>query len=619
LLVGGATTGGKRYKRRVKSLHRKDMHLVSRVQQTRAASDRLMIRNPTLLADTHFDVLVIGGGAFGAAAARAAALRGLRTALIERNDFGSGASAECFKMVHGGIRYLQHADIARARASCHERSAFLRTAPHLVKPLPIAIPTYGRGRRGKLFLRAGMLAYDFLTLDRNAGIQDGSRRIRAAQFLSREEVLTLFPHVDPKDLTGAAVFEDGQMHHPARLVFAFVQSAAEAGAIVCNYMEATGFRFEGDAIRGVEAVDRLSGDALTISADLVLNAAGPWAEHLLRDRARFREWRRGPFSRDAYFIVDRPPTSSYALAIPGLSRDQDAVLSRANRHLFLVPWRDKTLVGVWHRLFPQHPDTALIESAEIQQWMDELNVVNPALGLRMEEVRFADCGLVPFGEHADATSLQFGKESRFIDHRERHGIAGLVTVIGIRYTMARIDGERALDLLLAQRDKQPPPVDTTRLPLAGGAIDDVAALRARAQRECPADLSPASLDSLLCHHGTEYREIFARLAKDPESGRLVPGTTVLTAEIDHAVEREMAQHLDDVVLRRTDMSGHAHPGWDALRFTADRMAQKLEWTSQRKAEEIAATQGILARHHARDGSRERDRPELGSMFAKLRA
>ncbi len=140
-----------------------------------------MQRNTTALTDGEFDVLIIGGGAFGAAAARDAALRGLRTALIERADFGGGASAECFKIVHGGIRYLQHADIPRLRASCRERSALLRIAPHLVRPLPIAIPTYGYGRRGRAFLGAGACAYDLLTVDRNVGIADKERQIRRTQ------------------------------------------------------------------------------------------------------------------------------------------------------------------------------------------------------------------------------------------------------------------------------------------------------------------------------------------------------------------------------------------------------------------------------------------------------
>src|SRR5580704_14577190 len=114
-----------------------------------------MKRELAILAAERFDVLIVGGGAFGAAAAWDAALRGLRVALIEQSDFGGGASAECFKMVHGGIRYLQHADIRRLRSSCAERTAMLRIAPHLVKPLPIAIPTYGSGRQGQAFLAAG--------------------------------------------------------------------------------------------------------------------------------------------------------------------------------------------------------------------------------------------------------------------------------------------------------------------------------------------------------------------------------------------------------------------------------------------------------------------------------
>src|SRR5688500_5965981 len=134
-----------------------------------------MQRRTATLAQREYDLLIIGGGAFGAAAARDAALRGLSTVLLERHDFGGGASAECFKMVHGGIRYLQHADVPRLRASCHERSALLRIAPHLVSPLPIAIPTYGWGRSGKAFLAAGAVVYALLTLDRNSGIRDRQR------------------------------------------------------------------------------------------------------------------------------------------------------------------------------------------------------------------------------------------------------------------------------------------------------------------------------------------------------------------------------------------------------------------------------------------------------------
>src|SRR3954463_7649837 len=177
------------------------------------------------LSNELFDVLVVGGGASGAATAREAALRGFNTALIEREDFSSGASAHCFKVVHGGIRYVQHADVRRLRASCFERAVFLRIAPHLVAPLPFVIPTYGRGKSSRWFLGTGLLLYDALSADLNRHVVDPARRVKSTRFLRRAETLELFPDIAGDSLTGAAVFEDGQMYNPPRLVLAFVGAA----------------------------------------------------------------------------------------------------------------------------------------------------------------------------------------------------------------------------------------------------------------------------------------------------------------------------------------------------------------------------------------------------------
>lgn len=558
-----------------------------------------MQRNPGGLVDGEYDVLVIGAGAFGAAAARHAALRGLRTALIERADFGGATSAECFKMVHGGIRYLQHADVPRLRASCHERSALLRIAPHLVHPLPIAIPTYGYGRRGRAFLAAGTCAYDVLTLDRNVGIRDPQRQIARSRFLSRSQTLELFPHLQARDLTGAVVFEDGQMHNPGRIVLAFVSSAVAAGATACNYVEATKFLWRGCAVCGVHARDRLSGEEFEIRARLTLNAAGPWADYLQNDPQRFGAWHRPPFSRDAYFIVDRAPTSEYGVAVQGSSRDKDAVLGRATRHLFAVPWRDKTLVGVWHRLFAGLPDTALVQPEEIDSWIAELNAVHPALQLSAAEVSFASCGLVPFGDTATPTELSFGKESRVIDHQAAHGVSGLVSLVGIRFTTARADAARALELLLRQLPRARPDVATSRLRVPGGDIEDFAAFQSQALRAKPAGLDPLSLCALLRNHGTKYGEVLRCGDPGADMAANIPDTTTLLAEIRYAIEREMAVKLDDVVMRRTDMAAGSHPGRRALQAAALEMARHLKWPADRMHEEIAATERTLARHLAR--------------------
>src|SRR5450755_3196100 len=557
----------------------------------------LMMRDMARMSGQEFDVLVIGGGAFGAAAAWDATLRGLQVAVIDQSDFAAGASAECFKMVHGGIRYLQHADIRRLRASCAERTAMLRVAPHLVNPLPIVIPTYGHGRQGKAFLAAGMFAYDLLTRGKNSGISDPKRRIAGTRLLSRNQTLDLFPELEQRSLSGGAVFEDGQMYNTARLVLAFVKSAVNRGAIAANYTEALRFLWDGKRVCGVRARDRLDGNDFDIRAKLVLNAAGPWADYLLQDPAHFAGHRRGHFSRDACFLVSRKPRSAYALAVPGWNKDRDALVGRAARHLFAVPWRNCMLIGVWHRLFAERPDTAHVEEAEIAAWIAEMNASYPALRLTRDDVIYANCGLVPFGDGRSAEgALSFGKESRYIDHRER-GIDGLVTLIGIRYTTARGDSAKALDLLLQQLPRPPLRAPTERTPLAGGDFADFANLRETARRDAASGVAPRTLDAWLRNHGTDYR-VLLQLAQAPGQALLLGGTDTVMAELTHAVEHEMAVHLEDVILRRTDMGSGAHPGRTAVEQAASGMQSLMGWSDERRRAEMADTEQSLRHHRA---------------------
>jgi glycerol-3-phosphate dehydrogenase len=556
-----------------------------------------MRRDLAALTASPFDLLIVGAGAFGAAAAWDATLRGLKVAVIDQDDFGAGASAECFKMVHGGIRYLQHADVRRLRSSCAERSALLRIAPHLVNPLPIAIPTYGHGRQGKAFLTAGMLAYDLLTLGRNSRIDDPLRRISATRLLSRNQTLDLFPELEQRSLTGAAVFEDGQMYNTARLVLAFVQSAVSRGAVAANHTQAVRFLWEGRRVCGVRARDRIGNQEFDVRAGLVLNAAGPWAEYLFEDPQHFGAHRRGHFSRDACFLVDRKPQSAYALAVPGLSKDSDAVVSRSARHLFAVPWRDCTLIGVWHRLFTERPETARVEEAEIAAWMAEMNGSYPALRLTREDVIYANCGLVPFGDSRSANGeLSFGKESRYFDHRQQ-GIDGLVTVIGIRYTTARGDSAKALDLLLQQMPKAPGPASTDLTPLVGGDIADFAKLEATARQDVPESIRANTLKAWVRNYGTEYRAL-AKLARLPAEARCLAQSDTALAEVTHAVQEEMGVHLADVLLRRTNLGSGSHPGQAAISEAAARMQELLAWSEERRLAEIASTNQTLEHHHA---------------------
>jgi len=530
----------------------------------------------TDLASRTFDVIVIGGGASGAAVARESALRGLSTALVEKGDFGEGASAHCLKMVHGGIRYLQHLDIARLRRSCQERAALLRLAPHLVSPLAIAVPTYGWGRRGKPFLAAGMTVYDLLSADCRRQNPDPARRIASTRLLSPGEVLEQFPLIERGGLTGAAVFEDGQMHSATRLVWAFVDAARQAGASVANYLAAESLLRRGDRVEGVTVRDRLSGDSFDVRARVVINASGPWAEGLLEsggiEPARYR----GTYSRDTCFVVDRRFSSPLALAVQGMGRDSDTVVGRGARHMFLAPWRDKTLVGVWHRVVERQPDGVDLSRGQLESFIDEINAVLPPLQLTLRDVRMAGFGLVPFGEaQQGGATLSFGHESKVIDHAVRDGVRGLVTVISVRYTVARQDASTAIDLAASQAGLKSNDFDSTTVPLPGGDIEDFNALLAAAQRSAPDGLGKSGIESLVRNHGTRYRQVLDLAASQPALARLIDGTDVSLAEVAHVCRAEMVTSVADVIFRRTQIATGEAPSAAAIEQVAQVLRDEL--------------------------------------------
>ena len=416
-----------------------------------------MRRTLSALADKEYDLVIIGGGIFGICAAWDATLRGLSVALVESGDFAHATSANCFKIVHGGIRYLQHGDLVRIRHSSEERNALLRMAPHLVQPLPIIIPTYGHGMSGKEILGAALSLYDLITFDRNHGIADPTRQIPRGRLISRQEVLELFPDLEKAGLTGAAIIHDGQMYSPPRLALSFLRSAVEAGAQAVNYVKATGVLQSRDHISGIEARDMLTGEKFKISGRVVLNAAGPWAEGFLRLQPGLRLSPEATFSRDVFFTVARRFKGRYALTLQAKTSDPDAILSRQHRHLLLVPWRAYTLVGVWHVVYKGAPDEFTVTEEELHAFIDEINEGYPALELTLDDISMWNAGLILFGENKPgAVDLSFGKRSRLIDHAKDHGIEGLITLIGVRYTTARRDAARAIDLVFGKTSENMP-------------------------------------------------------------------------------------------------------------------------------------------------------------------
>ncbi|PIP35438.1 MAG: glycerol-3-phosphate dehydrogenase [Desulfobacterales bacterium CG23_combo_of_CG06-09_8_20_14_all_52_9] len=541
-----------------------------------------LTRNIANLSNKEYDLVIVGGGIFGVCAAWEAVQRGLSVAIVDKGDFAHATSANHFKIVHGGIRYLQHGDLYRIRESSRERSAFLRIAPHLVQPLPIVIPTYGHGIKGKELLWAGFSLYECLTFDRNRGL-DADRRIARGELLPREAILDLFPGINQNGLTGGACFSDGQMYNPTRLVLSFLRSAVHEGADAANYVEAQKFLQRNNRVTGVHVKDVLSGDEFSIRGKMTLNSAGPWAHRLLKT-SRIMALKPPPtFSRDLAFVVGKQLNSQFGIALSSRVKDTDTLFDRGGRHLFVVPWRGRSLIGVWHMIFDRPPEDIHVTEQELQGFIKQIHEAWPGLDIRINDISMINTGLTLFGseDHQGEVDLSFGKRSLLIDHKKKHGIEGLVTLIGVRATTARGMAEKAINIILRKLGKKRIKSRTEVTPIYGGDMDCFQELLHQATEQCAPLISAELTRSLLHNYGSQYQDVLKYTGEDPAWKEPFQGTTVLKAEIVHAIRNEMAQKLADVIFRRTDLGTGGYPGDAAFEDCANLMMSEMGWDQDR--------------------------------------
>ena len=222
---------------------------------------------------TPFDVAVIGAGINGAGIARDAALRGLRVIVLDKNDLCSGTSAISSRLIHGGLRYLEYGEIPLVYESLRERITLRNIAAHLLSPIRICIPIYETARRGPLLIRLGMIAYDLLSVGKTVPRHD---------MLSRKEAIENEPGLEAKGLRGAARYYDAQVTFAERLVLENLLAARSAGAEIKTYSEVTRIEIERGSVAALEYADRLSGKRHRIATHVVINAAGPWVDQVLR-------------------------------------------------------------------------------------------------------------------------------------------------------------------------------------------------------------------------------------------------------------------------------------------------------------------------------------------------
>jgi len=515
------------------------------------------------LAREPFDVLVVGGGITGAGVARDAALRGLRTALVEKDDFASGTSSRSSRLVHGGVRYLEHGDLRLVFEASHERRLLRMLAPHLVRPLAFTWPVYAGARIARWKLAAGLTLYDALAAFRNVARHE---RLSAAGVLRRE------PRLLSDGLRGGARYWDA-LTDDARLTLATVRSAIAAGATVVNHARVTQLVREGDRVAGARVRDELDGGDLQLRARAVVNATGPWSDDTERlAGATAASAVHG--SKGVHILVPRERIGNEAALTLLTPHD--------GRVFFVLPSGDFAIVGTTDTFESVSPDQVRASASDVQYLLDAANHFFPSARLTREDMITAWAGLRPLVA-SDAHADDPGAVSR--EHAVTERVPGLVRITGGKLTTYRVMARDTVDAVQRSLGGRVTRARTAESPLAGGGLaDPLEAIGAATVLT-----HDAAVASRLVHaHGDEWRDVWGLTEREPElAERIEPSRPYLMAELRWAVENELAFTLADLLVRRIPIAFETRDhGRAAARRVAPLVAACLGWDAARVGAEI---------------------------------
>jgi glycerol-3-phosphate dehydrogenase len=525
-----------------------------------------------------FDVLVVGGGIHGLAVAYEAASRGLTVALIDANDFGSGASFNHQRTVHGGLRSLQGGRVDRALEAIRERRALARIAPWLLRPLPFLVGTYRSVTRSRVALRAAFKIDEWLGRKRNLGVEP-ELHLPAPRLVSKAATLRLFAGIRQEGLTGGAQWYDYQMVEADRLTLAFAAGADAAGATLANYVDALAPVRDGTRIAGMTARDQIGGTPLTIKARAVVNVAGAHAGLLMQ---RFGVTRELPMLRAMNLLTSRR-ASDMALASP----------APGGRMLTLVPWHGRALIGTSQSTSMVQPDDLAVRAADIHAFIAEANAAFPALNLTREDVSLVHRGVVP--AIAGRNGVPDLRPTPAIWDHASDSAEGAFTVVGVKYTTARAVAERAVNLIGKRLNARLRPSRSATTILPGAGIADHEALTIETARARHLELALPLIRHLIARYAEGAAEIVKLVGDRPDLlAPLSHDVPTIGAEVLHAIRKEQATRLSDIVIRRTGMGAMGRPPDEAVRACAVLAAAELGWDAQRTSDEVRRVQDFYA-------------------------
>ena len=534
----------------------------------------------TSLLDRHFDVAVIGGGINGAAIARDASRRGLRVALVEREDFSSGTTAWSTRLIHGGLRYLEHRELRLVRESLTERELLLRNASHLVKPLELTIPIYNYSSRPPAMIRAGMILYDLLSYEKSLPRHSTD---------SARELEHLLPNLNPNGLKGGSHYYDAQAEFPERLVIENLVDADRHGAVARNYTEAVAIEREGRVVRGVRLRDRLTGREGLLRATAVINAAGPWVDDVLADMTDVAsEGPRMGGTKGTHLFVHLSP------ALPDRAIYSEA--RKDGRPIFLVPWNDLLMIGTTDTRFHGDLDTVHATPDDVAYLLEEANLLFPGADLTPGDVLFTYSGVRPLPAVSDTSEGGITRKHFVVSHSPE--ATGLYSVIGGKLTNHRSLAEDVVDVLAKDLDVSSPS-NTRHAPLPGNPMQGPEALARRLMEQW--QINPSVSGRLAHTYGTRSEQVLELAATDPIlSSPIGDAENTAGAEVLFAVREEQATAVTDLLFRRLMLGYRADLGRGLVEPILGILQQFEGWSHDQANLQIRAYESEIDRYRVSD-------------------
>ncbi|MCB9207942.1 MAG: FAD-dependent oxidoreductase [Ignavibacteriales bacterium] len=388
--------------------------------------------------EQNYDIIIIGGGFYGVMLAYESSCRGLKTLLLEKNDFGSATSFNSLRIVHGGLRYLQSLDLHRFKESVGERKWFLKNFPTLTKPISCLMPLYNKGLQRNSIMWAALNLNDLLSINRNKSVNDENNLLNG-KVISSEKVKEIFPHVNTNELKGGAIWNDGAMDDSQIVLFEILKTASENGCTPLNYFAVKDVVTENDVVKGVVAIDNETNESYEFKSSLVINSTGPWSRELAKNLHKdFENLFKYSIAWNILFDVDA--LSDHALAITPPKDNAKAY--------FLRPWKGKLFAGTTHQAWDGVEEIPIPTDESIQNFIDDLNLSIPTLNLTKDNIVQIYSGLLPAKEQG---TNEIAVREIIIDHSEHNGPKGLFSLSGVKLTTSRLVAEKVLNKVLGDK------------------------------------------------------------------------------------------------------------------------------------------------------------------------